>query len=204
MRLSIIVPIYNVEQYIRSCVESIFRQSMEDNEFEVILVNDGTPDNSFGKVEDIISQHKNVSIVEQSNQGLSVARNTGLLYAKGEYVLFLDSDDLLVDNTLPSLLALSEHMPDLIVAGFKKMDNEEIDNFIVPTLDDVVEEVKMGRELFLKDLNPQQCYVWRTLYRKAFLEKNKDFALLKEKQFSPAQTGTDGLFVAVLGRNQKG
>lgn len=173
MRLSIIVPIYNVEQYIRSCVESIFRQSMEDNEFEVILVNDGTPDNSFGKVEDIISQHKNVSIVEQSNQGLSVARNTGLLYAKGEYVLFLDSDDLLVDNTLPSLLALSEHMPDLIVAGFKKMDNDEIDNFIVPTLDDVVEEVKMGRELFLKDLNPQQCYVWRTLYRKAFLEKNK-------------------------------
>lgn len=172
MKLSIIVPVYNVEQYIRSCVESIFRQSMEDNEFEVILVNDGTQDNSFGIVNDIISKHTNITVVEQSNQGLSVARNTGLLYAKGDYVLFLDSDDLLIDNTLPSLLNHSVQKPDLIVAGFKKMDNDEINLFTASFSDDFIVEEKSGEELFLKDLNPRQCYVWRTLYKREFLDDN--------------------------------
>lgn len=172
MKLSIIVPIYNVEQYILECVQSVYRQALTENDFELILVNDGTQDNSFGVIKDIIHQHTNIIVVEQSNQGLSAARNTGLLYAKGDYILFLDSDDLLIDNTIPSLLALSEKMPDLIVAGFKKMNNDEIHNFMVPSQDRIIVEEKSGEELFLRDLNPQQCYVWRTLYKKEFLDNN--------------------------------
>lgn len=172
MKLSIIVPIYNVEQYILDCIQSVYRQALSENDFELILVNDGTQDNSFGVIKDIIHQHTNITIVEQNNQGLSAARNTGLSYAKGDYVLFLDSDDLLIDNTIPSLLALSEKMPDLIVAGFQKMDNDEITNFKTSSLENIIVEEKSGEELFLKDLNPQQCYVWRTLYRKEFLDYN--------------------------------
>lgn len=172
MKLSIIVPIYNVEQYILECVQSVYRQALTENDFELILVNDGTQDNSFGVIKDIIHQHTNIIVVEQSNQGLSAARNTGLLYAKGDYILFLDSDDLLIDNTIPSLLALSEKMPDLIVAGFKKMNNDEIHNFMAPSQDRIIVEEKSGEELFLRDLNPQQCYVWRTLYKKEFLDNN--------------------------------
>ena len=86
--LSVILPIYKVEKYIRPCLESIFRQGLSDHEFEVILVNDGTPDNSIGIVGDIISQHDNIVIVNQSNKGVSHARNTGLIKSQGEYVFF--------------------------------------------------------------------------------------------------------------------
>lgn len=174
MKLSIIVPVYNVEQYIRPCVKSIFRQGLLEDDFEVILVNDGTQDDSFGKIADIISNHDNIIVLEQSNQGLSAARNTGLLKASGQYVLFLDSDDLLVDNTLPRLLAFTKDNPvDLLIAGFIKMDNDEIDSFNSNLSTDFFTEQKTASEYFIQDFNPQQCYVWRTIYRKSFLDKNR-------------------------------
>lgn len=170
MKLSIIVPVYNVEQYIRPCVESIFRQSLVDDVFEVILVDDGTPDNSFGVIRDVLDKHDNIQVVKQQNQGLSAARNTGLSKAKGDYILFVDSDDLLIDNMLPSLLSYTDKSPDLVVAEFLKMTNEEIDRFQVGALEGHSAKEKSGEVLFQEDLNPQQCYVWRTLYRKAFLD----------------------------------
>ena len=103
-RLSIILPIYNVEAYIKVGLESIFRQGLDDDAFEVILVNDGTPDNSIGVVDDIISQHQNIIVINQENQGVSIARNSGLNKSQGEYVFFMDPDDLLVDNALSVLL----------------------------------------------------------------------------------------------------
>ena len=112
--LSICLPVYNVEDYIRPCLESIFRQGLDEECFEVILINDGTKDN-------------NIIVVNQKNQGLSVVRNNGIGIAKGEYILMPDSDDLLIDNSLPPLLkeAISSKA-DLVVADFLKMDDEEI------------------------------------------------------------------------------
>ena len=71
MKLSIIVPVYNVEQYVLRCVQSIYQQGLSEDEFEVILVNDGTQDDSFDRIESVIIEHSNIIIVEQSNQGLS-------------------------------------------------------------------------------------------------------------------------------------
>ena len=82
-KLSIIVPVYNVEQYIKACIESLYRQGISEDDFEVIVVNDGTPDKSIEVVADIINQHSNIIVVEQENQGLSAARNTGLKKANG-------------------------------------------------------------------------------------------------------------------------
>ena len=173
-QLSIIVPVYNVEQFIRPCVESIFMQGLDEAIFEVILVNDGTKDDSFGKIADIVAAHKNVKVVEQSNQGLSAARNTGLREASGQYVLFLDSDDLLLPVALGSLLQEAEgHKADLVIADFVKMTNEEIDHHTSIPSSEVKTEVKSGSEVFLYALNPRHCYVWRTLYRKAFLDDNQ-------------------------------
>ena len=73
MDLSIIVPVYNVEKYIRSCIESIFIQGLDDTDFEVIIVNDGTKDRSMEMIADIIAEHKNITVINQENQGLSVA-----------------------------------------------------------------------------------------------------------------------------------
>lgn len=174
MKLSIIVPIYNVEQYVRPCVHSIYRQGLPEEEFEVILVNDGTQDNSFEKISDIISSHDNIFVLEQSNQGLSAARNTGLSKASGQYILFLDSDDLLIDNTLPQLLSLTNnHLVDLLIAGFVKLNNKEIDSFANTLPVEILTEEKSASEIFLQDFNPKQCYVWRTIYRKQFLDENK-------------------------------
>ena len=75
--LSIIVPVYNVEEYIRPCMESIFQQGLDEDCFEVIIVNDGTKDHSMEVIQDIIEQHKNITVLNQENQGLSVARNNG-------------------------------------------------------------------------------------------------------------------------------
>lgn len=104
MLVSIIIPVYNVEQYIEQCLSSIYAQDISEDIFEVIAVNDGTPDNSMSIVKTIASQHKNLVIINQENQGLSVARNTGLDHAKGEYIWFVDSDDWLTKDSLSIVL----------------------------------------------------------------------------------------------------
>ena len=125
--LSIIVPVYNVEKYIRSCMESIFRQNMDENVFEVIIVNDGTEDRSMEVIQDIINEHSNITVINQENLSLSVARNNGIAKAKGEYILMPDSDDLLIDDSLSLLLEKAiESKADLVVADFLEMTNEEI------------------------------------------------------------------------------
>ena len=175
MDLSIIVPVYNVEKYIRSCIESIYKQGLDENRFELIIVNDGTNDNSMRVIADIINQHTNITIINQENHGLSVARNTGITAAKGEYILMPDSDDLLVDNGLKPLLEKAlETKVDLVVADFTNMTDEEIEKNKDCPLQKAVFNYreKTGEELFLQDLSPYQCYVWRTLFRREFLIKN--------------------------------
>lgn len=172
MDLSIIIPIYNVEKYIRPCMESVFGQHL-DKDYEVILVNDGTKDNSFYVIDNLIKAHDNIIVIEQENQGLSAARNTGLTKASGEYVLFLDSDDLLVNDTLSLLLQKAkESAADMIVADFIKLTDEQILSFHPKVISNVGVQEKNGWDFFVNDFNPQECYVWRTLYRRSFLEEN--------------------------------
>ena len=176
MNLSIIVPVYNVEKYIRACFESIFRQGLDDDAFEVIIVNDGTPDRSIEVIADIISQHNNITVINQDNQGLSVTRNNGIAAAKGEYIFMPDSDDLLIDNSLPFLLELAlSSKADLVVADFIKMIKGEISNLQTTNIEqkEIKTVEKTGKALFLEDLNPYQCYVWRTFYRRQFLIENQ-------------------------------
>lgn len=176
MKLSIIIPVYNVEKYIRPCVESLLTQRLTESDYEVILVNDGSQDRSLEQIEDILHSHQNFIVLDQKNQGLSAARNLGLSTAKGEYILFLDSDDLLIPNTLLTLLQHAmASQADLIVADFVKVSNETINNLTADEanhLDGELEE-KSGIEFFLHDFNPKQCYVWRSLYKKSFLDDNQ-------------------------------
>lgn len=172
--LSIIVPIYNVEKYILQCLESIFCQNLVDDCFEVILVNDGTKDNSFVVIDDLIKAHNNIIVLEQENQGLSAARNTGLSKASGDFVLFLDSDDMLIENTLPFLLQKAqETKADMIVADFVKLTDEQIVSYHPKSLPNTESFETTGRAFFVSHLNPKECYVWRTLYRRAFLEAHR-------------------------------
>lgn len=175
-KLSIIVPAYNVEKYIRACIESIFNQGLEDADFEVIIVNDGSTDCSMKMIADFIQQHNNITIVNQENQGLSVARNNGIAAAKGEYIIMPDSDDLLIEYSLKPLLEKAlETKVDFVVAPFLQMSSDEIDALSYSHQQqneepNIVE--KTGEELFIENLDPHQPYVWRILYRKEFITQH--------------------------------
>lgn len=101
--LSIVIPVYKVEKYIDQCLNRIFSQNVLEDIYEVIVVNDGTPDNSMEIVREY-THHTNLIVLNQNNQGLSMARNNGLKLCKGEYVWFVDSDDWLLPNSLSEVI----------------------------------------------------------------------------------------------------
>ena len=173
--LSIIVPIYNVEKYIHPCLESIYRQGLDENKFEVILVNDGTKDHSMEVIHDIIEQHHNIVVINQENQGVSVARNNGMALAKGQYIFMPDSDDVLIDNSMKPLLEKAiESQVDVIVADFYEMTNDEINStkITLPDFADIKIEEKTGEQMFFDFLKIHNYTVWRSLYRNDFLNNH--------------------------------
>lgn len=119
-KFSIIIPVYNVEEYIKKCLDSVFAQTEKD--FEVIVVNDGTKDNSM----DIVKNYE-VKMINQENKGLSAARNKGVKEAKGEYIIFLDSDDYIEKNLLQEIKKSLKNDPDLVRFQIKeKYPDKEI------------------------------------------------------------------------------
>jgi len=171
--LSIIVPIYNVEKYVRTCIESIYHQGLDEKIFELIIINDGTKDKSMEVIADIIQQHSNIIVIEQENQGLSVARNRGIECARGEFLLMVDSDDLLINFSIKPLLEEAITLkPDLIVADYIQMNDKEIEEYLEtpPNL----EESSSISEISGYDLvDPAYCkFYWRILFRKDFLINN--------------------------------
>ena len=174
MDLSIVIPVFQVEKYIRSCIESIFQQGLDEGCYEVIIVDDGTKDRSMDVIADIIEQHTNITVIHQENQGLSVARNVGIAHAKGEYILRPDSDDLLIENSLPVLLKKALNTKaDMIRANFLIMSNQEIeDQCQSPTLPQPEFIEKEGWTLLRDDIKLYQFYVWNTLFRRSFLQDN--------------------------------
>lgn len=101
MLFSIIIPVYNVENYLRDCLDSVLSQSFSD--WEAVCVNDGSTDHSLSILEEYASRDNRITVISQPNGGLSAARNTGLNAAKGDYVIFLDSDDWLEADALKTL-----------------------------------------------------------------------------------------------------
>lgn len=131
MKLSIIIPFYNVEPYFEDCLESIFYSNEDSDECEVILVNDGSPDNSMAIAEKYAALHGNVRVLEQNNQGLSAARMNGLALAKGDYVWFVDSDDWLLPEWFPKIMSvLNDESPDLCITPLQWIYEDSSDNHI--------------------------------------------------------------------------
>lgn len=126
--LSIIIPVYNVEKYIMKCVSSIIKQinELKENDIvEIIIVNDGTPDNSINIITDYIRQYDFVKVISQENKGLSAARNFGLSNASGKYVWFFDSDDWLNNGSLEPIVLYLKKGLDLCVIGKISIDEEK-------------------------------------------------------------------------------
>ena len=129
MKLSIIVPIYNVAPYLRKCVNSLLAQDISD--YEIILVNDGSTDNSGEIAQQYADTYANVKLISQENKGLSVARNVGIKQANGKYIIFVDSDDYLQPNCLGDLIAQAE-IDELDVLRFRYQNVDEKGEVFVP------------------------------------------------------------------------
>ena len=170
-KFSIIVPIYNVEQYIGDCLRSLINQSFKD--FEIICVNDGTPDNSMAQVEEFATKDCRIKIINQQNKGLGGARNTGVANANGEYLVFVDSDDWLHPEALEKLnTTVEKTKPDVCFVPF----NQYLQNEGIILAKDLAQKLK-GRQLSdyrqLSDIIFIYCTTWSKIYRRDFWKKHK-------------------------------
>lgn len=123
MMFSVIIPVYNVEKYITKCLKSILNQTYSD--YEIIIVNDGSTDSSIKILEKYQSYISNLKIINQQNRGLGGARNTGIRYARGDYLVFLDSDDYVAQNMLETIdMYLKKYNLDIIAFDCIQVDTE--------------------------------------------------------------------------------
>ena len=181
MKLSIIVPIYNVAPYLRKCVDSLLAQDISD--YEIILVDDGSTDDS-GIIADELTAHKktlpkgkgvSMRVIHQENAGLSAARNTGIAAAQGEYIMFVDSDDYLQPNVLGVLIEQIER-DKLDVLRFRYQNVRENGEIFIPhegmkTDYNDYSNSSVDGMTFLNDRMWIQCYAWQFIVCVALCKK---------------------------------
>lgn len=179
MKISIIIPVYNVEAYVEECLSSVVAQQCE--EIECILIDDCSKDNSLAVVENFIkntgARHVDFKIIKKlKNEGLSAARNTGLRLAAGDYIFFLDSDDTLFPDCLTKMLALAEKYayPEIVIG---KLSSNSAYYDAVLNLDpnifpEYLEDKKIIEQHFLPHIPVVEV---NKLYKKSFLDKNNIF-----------------------------
>ncbi len=167
MLLSLIIPLYNVEPYVRRCLESCLRQDLPQEEYEFILIDDGSKDKSLEEALATLDGRGNVKTICQENSGQGVARNKGLAMAEGRYVWFVDSDDWLSENCFASLISRMEQdsLDILAVAGA-----DAVGDTLLPRGSYSFEGVVSGREII-----PSREFKLGTpfsIYRRSFLQEH--------------------------------
>lgn len=173
LKLSIVVPIYKVEQYLPKCVESLLDQDLSPEDYEVILIDDGSPDRCGEMCEEYAALHSNVKVIHRENGGLSVARNTGMDVAQGRYIQFVDPDDYLEPNVLAKLVEKME-ADKLDVLRFNYQNVNELYEIFEPykvskSFVDYRDEPCEGLS-FLTNRLGFGCYVWQFIFRRELLE----------------------------------
>jgi len=191
VKISVIVPIYNVEKYIKRCMDSLLKQSFDS--YEIIAVNDGTPDKSMEYVYGLQEKYDNIVICERENGGLSAARNTGMARARGKYLLFCDSDDALEENCLSMVYEEAEFKNlDMLLYGAETIwekETEKKEN--VYDRGNVIDKVLSGQKLLEELVNKgnYRAPVWMCLIRrKMIVDNNLSFVekiLHEDELFTP-------------------
>ncbi len=126
--VSVIIPVYNVEKYLPKCLDSVIGQTYKN--LEIICVNDGTPDNSSAILESYAEKDSRIRIINQENKGLSGARNTGIAFATGDYIVFLDSDDWMDVETIETAIKYSENTDTVMWGYIREFPNKSIEKKI--------------------------------------------------------------------------
>lgn len=176
LKLSIIIPFYNVEKYIAECLDSVYAQDIPEDEYEIICINDCGLDNSREIVLDYQNKHSNLWLIEHdTNKMLGAGRNTGLRAAKGEYVWFIDSDDYIENNVIKKLLDIivENNLEILKFNSCRFNNNHEISDFMfLNTNTSLITGIQYCEEYLLSCWN---LLAWSKIFKRSFLIENELF-----------------------------
>lgn len=187
-KISFVVPVYKSEKYIRRCLDSLVRQSLED--IQIVCVNDGSPDNSLSILKEYESKYSNIKVISKENGGVWYARLDGVRAADGEYIGFLDADDY-VEKDFAKLMyeSVSKNQSDIAVCGFKRIDEN--------TRKVLSQEMKYASSrIIYMDKNPEEIIsintaLWNKIYKADVLK-----ATFNVK--SPPRILEDAMFISLV------
>ena len=187
VKLSIIIPVYNVENYISQCLDSILNQTFKD--FEIICVNDGSTDNSLNALLKYKNKDERITIIDKKNEGSGIARNTGLTIAKGDYVYFVDGDDWIEDNSLGKIVSKADELnTDILIFGGLSYYNGKGKKgcYSADKLPKKYLNKVFSSEDIKKDIFKFPSTAWTKLYK-------RDFLLINNIKFQDIKIGQDQL-----------
>ncbi len=191
-KVSVIIPVYNTEEYVKKAVMSIVNQTLKD--IEIIVINDGSTDNSLNVVTKIAEKDNRIQIYSQENQGLSITRNTGIEKAKGNYIYFMDSDDLLdIDALECCYYKCIKNDLDLVFFDAEVLNNENISFSIDYIRKNIKDTIYTGDALisYLLSVNQYKAPVWLSFINLDYLKRINLF-------FYPKIIHEDELFTPLL------
>ena len=156
--ISVIIPVYNAQDGIKRCVDSLLNQSFKN--FEIILLNDGSKDNSLNILKEYELKYSFVRVIDKQNEGVAVTRNKGILLAEGEYTMFMDNDDFVDSDYIETFYqAIHEKNLDLVIGGYKRVNQ---DNQIIFSQD--IQQSEWSKYIIMAP--------WAKVYRTEFLKTN--------------------------------
>lgn len=190
-KVSVIVAIYNVEEYLERCLNSLVNQTLR--EIEIILIDDGSTDNSSKICDDYAKKDRRIVVIHKKNQGLGMARNSGLDLATGEYVVFVDSDDFVVKNAYQEMYeTIKLNNADMLITNYYEFDTK---NNIAKELNTIYktrivegEQIKkiacqmLGANPIEQGAEDIGMSVWKNMYSRRFIEENQ-LRFYSEREF---------------------
>ena len=172
--LSIIIPLYNCEKYIKQCLDTIFRQEMNESDFEVIVIDDGSKDSGYSLASEYAKRHQNILVIKQGNQGVACARNNAMEKATGDYVTFVDADDMLVSGSLMALLKITvENKADIVKAAHKEVPEDAVCEDFSSNHDNSSIQVMTGEEAIVNVTRMKEGYCWGYLISRKLITDNR-------------------------------
>lgn len=183
IKISIIIPVFNVENYIERCLNSLINQTLK--EIEIICINDGSTDNSLNILHKYQKKDCRITIINHKNRGIGYVRNEGVKIAKGEFLGFVDPDDWVDLNYFEKLYTTAlQHNADIAVSGFIRLNKKKSHTLL--KFKQEIETMDINEKILLCDV-PDQNYLWNKIYKlKTFKEQNIIFPSLTAYEDIPA------------------
>lgn len=194
--ISIIVPVYNVEAYLPQCLDSLIHQTYQD--LEIICVNDGSKDRSLEILKEYANKDRRIKLISRENKGISISRNEALDVAAGEYVMFVDSDDWIEENTCQNALeTLAEYDVDLVIWSYlREYGTKSLPNFLYQTQQSWEDDISLLTRRFIGPVNeelacPQKLdsygTIWGKIYKRSIIEQDEPIRFIDTKKISTCE-----------------